>query len=96
MSRLVSILLIILESISGFCGDAAADFFGGRFAARWDEHVASYLVQKAGNDTYTYETEIVVDNGRKLGFVLHGTKRRSSFPMLFVCAMQKLMKRADR
>lgn len=74
MSRLVSILLIILESISGLCGDAAADFFGDRFAARWDEHVASYLVQKAGNDTYTYETEIVVDNGRKLGLVLYGTK----------------------
>lgn len=34
----------------------------------------SYLVKKAGNDTYTYETEIVVDNGRKLGLVLYGTK----------------------
>lgn len=74
MSRLVSILLIILGSISGFGSDAAANQEGSRFAGLWEEYAESYLAQKAGNDTYTYETEIVVDNGRKLGLVLYGTK----------------------
>lgn len=75
MSRLVSILLIILGSISGYGGNtAAADFSGDAFAVLWEECAASYLAQNTENGTYTYETEIVVDNNRKLGLVLYGTR----------------------
>ena len=71
MSRLVLILLIILGSISGYGGDtAAADFLGDEFAVLWEEPAASYLAEKTEN--YTYETEIVVDDGRELGLVLYG------------------------
>ena len=73
MSRLVSILLIILGSISGYGSErATADFLGDEFAVLWEEPAASYLAEKTAR--YTYETEIVVDNGRKLGLVLYGTR----------------------
>lgn len=73
MSRLVSILLIILGSMSGYGGDtAAADFLGDEFAVLWEAPAASYLAEKTGN--YTYEAEIVVDGGRELGLVLYGVQ----------------------
>lgn len=76
MSRLVSILLIILGSISGYGNDtAAADFLGDEFAMLWEEPAAEYLAEKTGN--YTYETEIFVDNGRRLQLVLYGTRSGS-------------------